>query len=89
MNHANRLAETWSPNWDLGLQDEFDFGGSAPAPVAKPEAPRSGWPAASAQTLEARAGFQRRVAPEGASVGELIAFFEALYNSVSEGEGHE
>lgn len=25
MNSINRLEETWTPKWDLGMQDEFGF----------------------------------------------------------------
>lgn len=80
MNQTNRLENAWTPAWDLGLQDEFDFG---PRPQLRESARegRRGWSAATAEVLNRPAGFDRRLGLDGSSVGSIIAYFESLGSS--------
>lgn len=87
MNQTNRLENAWTPEWDLGLQDEFDFGQRA-QPCASPSGARRGWSAATAEVLNRPLGFNRRLGLDGSSVGSIIAYFESLGSS-EEADQHE
>lgn len=85
MNSINRLEETWTPSWDLGLQDEFGFlvGEEKSNPLALPERPRS-WAMAYREVSNRQAPVEGRVARENASpYAEVISFLEALAAEIS------
>lgn len=91
MNTSNRFEETWKPNWDLGLQVEFDFGTndraedeSVPA-LARSDRPNA-WAMASKEVLNRRGSSTRRVAYETSTLAEVLSYFESL---AVEGEDDE
>ncbi len=82
MNFNNRLEDTWTPSWDLGLQDEFSFfsensSEDGPAPAPSVGAARS---VAAGQAVLEQETYSRRLDVGAASVGELISYFESLYS---------
>ncbi|MDQ8201934.1 hypothetical protein [Pelagicoccus sp. SDUM812003] len=79
MNQINRLEETWSPNWDLGTQDEFNFFAESESTQKEPEARRTGWSLASKELLNRQGRIDARLDAGAASLGDLIKVFETLY----------
>lgn len=80
MKTINRLETTWTPSWDLGLQEEFGFvAETAPKPAeAVSTKSERGWSRASAEVFNRQVSMDRRLGGEANSVGALIAFFETL-----------
>lgn len=81
MNQINRLEETWTPEWDLGLQDEFGFLTEAPAQAEAKVERSSGWGLATKEVFNRQNTLNRRIDSGASSVGELIAYFESLYTT--------
>lgn len=80
MNSINRLEETWTPQWDLGLQDEFGFSDSEnliEETVLVGERPNP-WSMASREVLN------RQAPADG--VGQVISFLEALSLEIASDE---
>lgn len=79
MNHSNRLeTESWSPSWDLGLQDEFGFAQEVDTDAKSEEAASTRWSQATREVFNRQQrSFDRRVCYDGTSIGDLIAYFEA------------
>ncbi len=88
MNSINRLEETWTPQWDLGLQDEFGFSfeeKKSEAAELLSERPNA-WAMASREVLNRQSPVEPRVGSDAASRGALIRFFEALSVEISGNE---
>ncbi len=89
MNSINRLEETWTPQWDLGLQEEFGFSQideSPCEPVLATERPNA-WAMASREVLNRQSPLEVRIeSPESSRVDELVSFFQALSVEVANDE---
>lgn len=83
MNTINRLEETWSPSWDLGLQQEFGFGSDAALaePSLKTERP-SPWAMASREVLNRQVSTSARSSQRG----KFVNFLEALSMEIANDE---
>ena len=85
MNQINRLEETWSPAWDLSLQEEFGFCASAEASktevrAAAPSAPSLSWSLTTREVLNRQAALERRIAAEASTYEDFVAYFENLFS---------
>ncbi len=88
MNSINRLEETWTPQWDLGLQDEFGFSFSAEEtePVKLASERPNAWAMASREVLNRQSPVECRIDSDASSVGDVIRFLEALSVEVASDE---
>ncbi|EDY81451.1 hypothetical protein VDG1235_1069 [Verrucomicrobiia bacterium DG1235] len=88
MNSINRLEDTWTPQWDLGLQDEFGFSeieelsGDTELVTERPNP----WKMATREVLNRQSSVDRRIASETSSLGDVISFFENLSLEVASDE---
>lgn len=80
MKSINRLEDSWTPSWDLGLQDEFGFC----LEVEAAEEPRlsekrsNAWAMASREVLNRQSSSANRLSNWDASKQELVSFLENL-----------
>ena len=79
MNQINRLENAWTPEWDLGLQEEFGFLSQAPAQEVEEVEHGGRWALATKEVFNRQNTLNRRVACDTSSVGDLISYFESLY----------
>lgn len=80
MNQINRLEETWTPKWDLGLQDEFGFIDET-ANEKRVGASKRGWSWATSEVLNRQNTIDRRIGSGASSIGALIAYFETTFEA--------
>lgn len=88
MNFINRFEETWTPEWDLGLQEEFGFATAKEAaaePVLTTSRP-SPWAMATREVLNRQSPVAASPSSVASSTGELVSFFEALSVEVASDE---
>lgn len=89
MNSINRLEETWTPQWDLGLQEEFGFSQieeSPSEPALVTDRPTA-WAMASREVLNRQTPSEVRIeSAESSRVDELVSFFQALSVEVANDE---
>ncbi|MBD5780603.1 hypothetical protein IEN85_13965 [Pelagicoccus sp. NFK12] len=89
MNSINRLEETWTPKWDLGLQDEFGFTLEESVEVASKhltERPNA-WAMASREVLNRQSPSEGVATNAGTTNREqLVRFLEALSVEISGNE---
>ena len=76
MNQINRFEKTWTPEWDLGLQDSFEFMNTQTSEREHCGKARSGWSFASAEVLNRQSASTRRMDSGANSLGALISYFE-------------
>ncbi|MDQ8180507.1 hypothetical protein [Pelagicoccus sp. SDUM812005] len=88
MNSINRLEETWTPKWDLGLQDEFGFSleesvdEAAKLLTDRPNA----WAMASREVLNRQSPVELDVETASAKRADLVRFLEALSVEIASNE---
>lgn len=89
MNSINRLEETWTPQWDLGLQEEFGFSTveeKAAEPALSVERPTA-WAMATREVMNRQSPVQIGVAScTSTRVDELVRFLDALCVEVANDE---
>lgn len=82
MNQINRLEETWTPEWDLSLQDSFGF---MDAPVT--QAKKASSSLVTTEVFNRQVMGSSRIDSGPNSIGALISYFEMQYTK--EGDENE
>lgn len=86
MNAINRLEETWTPSWDLGLQAEFGF--FSDVKEEKQETPLTtgtrpnAWAMAGKEVLNRQTSPAQSLEGESSNLAEVIKFLETLSEMV-------
>ncbi|MDQ8185505.1 hypothetical protein [Pelagicoccus sp. SDUM812002] len=88
MNSINRFEETWTPQWDLGLQDEFGFSfGASEGEFSEQLSKRpNAWALAQGEVLNRQSPVDARVESEAANRANLVRFLEALSVEIASNE---
>lgn len=88
MNSINRLEETWTPKWDLGLQDEFGFSLEESVEVAAAQLTErpNAWEMASREVLNRQSPAECPVATAASNREDLVRFLEALSVEIASDE---
>lgn len=90
MNAINRLEETWTPNWDLGLQSEFGFlseteVNNQESPLASGTRPNP-WALAGKEVLNRQASPEQGLTEDSSHLVQVIKFLESLSEMVADDE---
>lgn len=88
MKSTNRLEKTWSPSWNLGLQDEFGFCLEVKT-VEKPElevARPNAWALASREVLNRQSTVGNRLDQADGTVSDVVTFLENLCMELADDE---